>query len=136
MCDIDHFKRVNDSFGHPTGDAVLVRVGQLVRGNLRPTDFAARIGGEEFALIFPQTSLPGAISAAERLREAIASAPFDYDGRPLPQVTVSLGLAELERAANSQQFLARADEALYRAKRSGRNRTLWSGGDASGDGGM
>ena len=136
IMDIDHFKRVNDTFGHPTGDAVLVRVGRLVRGNLRPTDFAARIGGEEFALIFPQTSLPGAIRAAERLREAIASAPFEYDGHPLPQVTVSLGLAALEQTANSQQLLARADEALYRAKRSGRNRTLWSGGDASGDGGI
>jgi diguanylate cyclase (GGDEF)-like protein len=55
--DIDHFKRVNDSFGHPAGDAVLVQVGQPVRGNLRPTDFAARMGGEEFALIFPQTSV-------------------------------------------------------------------------------
>ena len=130
IMDVDHFKRVNDSFGHPAGDAVLVRVGQLVRGNLRPTDFAARIGGEEFALIFPQTSLPGAIRAAERLREAIASASFDYDGRPLPQVTVSLGLVAMEQAANSQQLLAQADEALYRAKQSGRNRTQWVGRDA------
>jgi len=113
---------------------VLVRIGQLVRGKLRPTDFAARIGGEEFALIFPQTSLPGAIRAAERLREAIASASFDYDGRPLPQVTVSLGLVALERAADSRQLLAAADEALYRAKQSGRNQTQWSGRDASGDG--
>jgi diguanylate cyclase (GGDEF)-like protein len=94
------------------------------------------MGGEEFALIFPQTSLPGAISAAERLREAIASASFDYDGHPLPQVTVSLGLVALERAANSQQLLAQADDALYRAKRSGRNRIQWSGRDASGDGGI
>jgi len=134
IMDVDHFKRVNDSFGHPAGDAVLVRIGQLVRGKLRPTDFAARIGGEEFALIFPRTSLPGAIRAAERLREAIASASFDYDGRPLPQVTVSLGLVALERAADSRQLLAAADEALYRAKQSGRNQTQWSGRDASGDG--
>jgi diguanylate cyclase (GGDEF)-like protein len=134
IMDVDHFKRVNDSFGHPAGDAVLVRIGQLVRGNLRPTDFAARIGGEEFALIFPQTSLPGAIRAAERLREAIASGSFDHEGRPLPQVTVSLGLVALERAADSRQLLAAADEALYRAKQSGRNRTQWSGRDASGDG--
>jgi diguanylate cyclase (GGDEF)-like protein len=134
IMDVDHFKRVNDSFGHPAGDAVLVRVGQLVRGNLRPADFAARMGGEEFALIFPQTSQPGAIRAAERLREAIASTSFDFDGRALPQVTVSLGLVALERSANSGELLAQADEALYRAKQSGRNRTLWFGHDASGDG--
>jgi diguanylate cyclase (GGDEF)-like protein len=92
----------------------------------------AHLGGEEFALIFPQTSLPGAIRAAERLREAIASASFEYDGRPLPQVTVSLGLVALERASNSQELLAQADEALYRAKQSGRNRLEWLGRDASG----
>ncbi len=129
MMDVDHFKGVNDAFGHAAGDAVLVEVGRLVRGNLRPADFAARIGGEEFALIFPQTSLPGAISAAERLREAIACTAFEYDGRLLPQVTVSLGLVELERAANPWELLAQADAALYAAKRSGRNRTEWPGRD-------
>jgi len=133
MMDIDHFKRVNDSFGHAAGDAVLLQVGRLVRGNLRPSDFAARVGGEEFALIFPQTSLPGAISAAERLREAIAGAAFDYEGRPLPQVTVSLGLVELERSADSQKLLAQADVALYAAKQAGRNRTEWPKRHASGE---
>ena len=124
IMDIDHFKRVNDGFGHPAGDAVLTRVAQLVRDNLRPTDFAARMGGEEFALIFCQTPRPGAVRAAERLREAIACAPFDYKGHGLPQVTVSLGVAELERTADPGQLLARADEMLYRAKEAGRNRTL------------
>jgi diguanylate cyclase (GGDEF)-like protein len=132
VMDIDHFKRINDTFGHPAGDAVLEQVGQLVRGKLRPTDFAARIGGEEFALVFSQTSLPGAIRAAERLREAIYSTSFAFDGRPLPQLTVSLGLVALERAANSRELLAQADEALYRAKQSGRNRLEWLGRDASG----
>ena len=127
MMDIDHFKQVNDGYGHAAGDAVLLQVGRLVRANLRPVDFAARIGGEEFALIFPQTSMPGAISAVERLREAIASEAFDYDGRALPQVTVSLGLVELERGANSRKLLAQADDALYAAKQSGRNRTEWPG---------
>ncbi|HEY6239701.1 MAG TPA: GGDEF domain-containing protein, partial [Burkholderiales bacterium] len=116
------------------GDAVLMQVGQIVRGNLRPADFAVRIGGEEFALIFPQTALPGAIRAAERLRESIASAAFDYGGRPLSQVTVSLGLAALEGATNSPKLLAQADDALYAAKQSGRNRTEWPGRDASGRG--
>jgi diguanylate cyclase len=94
---------------------------------LRPADFAARIGGEEFVLVLPQTLLPGAVSAVERLREAIASATFDYDGHALPQVTVSLGLVALERSANSLELLARADDALYAAKQSGRNRTEWPG---------
>ncbi len=127
MMDIDHFKQINDGYGHAAGDAVLLQVGRLVRANLRPADFAARIGGEEFVLILPQTLLPGAISAVERLREAIASASFDYDGRALPQVTVSLGLVELERSANPLELLNRADDALYAAKQSGRNRTEWPG---------
>jgi diguanylate cyclase (GGDEF)-like protein len=127
IMDIDHFKRVNDSFGHAAGDAVLLQVGRIVRANLRPSDFAARIGGEEFALIFPETSVPGGISAAERLREAIAGAAFKHHGRKLPQVTVSLGLVELERGVTPRQLLARADVALYAAKQSGRNRTEWPG---------
>jgi diguanylate cyclase (GGDEF)-like protein len=127
MMDIDHFKRVNDGFGHAAGDAVLLQVGRLVRGNLRPTDLAARVGGEEFALILPQTLLPGAIRAVERLREAIAGTAFDHDGRRLPQVTVSLGLVALERGATPRQLLARADVALYAAKQGGRNRTEWPG---------
>lgn len=133
MMDIDHFKRVNDAYGHAAGDAVLLHVGRLVRANLRPVDFAARIGGEEFVLILPQTALPGAISAVERLREAIANTRFKHDARVLPQVTVSLGLVELERGVNTGQLLARADVALYAAKQSGRNRTEWPKQAASGE---
>jgi diguanylate cyclase (GGDEF)-like protein len=125
MMDIDHFKQVNDAYGHAAGDAVLLQVGRLARANLRPADFAARIGGEEFVLVFPQTSMPGAISAAERLREAIAGATFGYERRPLPQVTVSLGLVALEPGANAGKLLAQADVALYAAKQAGRNRTEW-----------
>ena len=134
IMDVDHFKQVNDTFGHSAGDAVLMQVGRLVRDKLRPADYAARIGGEEFALVFPQTSLAGAIIAAERLREAIAGTAFDHNARLLPRVTVSLGLAELERAANSLELLAQADEALYAAKRTGRNRTEWQGREATGEG--
>jgi diguanylate cyclase len=104
---------------------VLLQVGRIVRANLRPSDFAARIGGEEFALVLPETSMQGAISAAERLREAIAGAAFKHHGRKLPQVTVSLGLVALERGVTPAQLLARADVALYAAKQSGRNRTEW-----------
>lgn len=127
MMDIDHFKRVNDNFGHAAGDEVLLQVGRLVRGNLRPTDFAARVGGEEFALILPHALLPGAISAVERLRKQIAGTAFDHDGCRLPQVTVSLGLVALEPGVDPEQLLARADVALYAAKQSGRNRTEWPG---------
>jgi len=133
MMDIDHFKNVNDSFGHAAGDDVLLQVGRIVRANLRPSDFAARIGGEEFALVLPDTSMQGAISAAERLREAIAGAAFKHHGRKLPQVTVSLGLVELERGVTPGQLLARADVALYAAKQSGRNRTEWPKRAASGE---
>jgi len=133
MMDIDHFKQVNDAYGHAAGDAVLLQVGRLVRANLRPADSAARIGGEEFVLILPQTLLPGAISAVERLREAIAGAAFRYERRLLPQVTVSLGLVSLEAHANAGKLLAQADVALYAAKQSGRNRTEWSKRVASGE---
>jgi diguanylate cyclase (GGDEF)-like protein len=127
MMDIDHFKRVNDRFGHAAGDAVLLQVGHVVRGNLRPTDLAARVGGEEFVLILPHTLLPGAIGAVERLRETIAGTAFDHEGRRLLQVTVSLGLVALERDATPERLLARADVALYAAKQGGRNRTEWPG---------
>jgi diguanylate cyclase (GGDEF)-like protein len=125
MMDIDHFKQINDNYGHAAGDDVLLQIGRLVRDNLRPADSAARIGGEEFVLILPHTLLPGAISAVERLREAIAGAAFKHHGRKLPQVTVSLGLVELERGETPGQLLARADVALYAAKQAGRNRTEW-----------
>jgi len=125
IMDIDHFKQVNDTYGHAAGDDVLLQIGRLVRANLRPEDSAARIGGEEFVLILPHTLLPGAISAVERLREAIAGAAFKHHGRKLPQVTVSLGLVEVERGETPEQLLARADVALYAAKQSGRNRTEW-----------
>ena len=127
IADIDHFKRINDDLGHAAGDAALVAVAQVIRTSLRPTDFAARMGGEEFALIFPDTALGGAITAAERLREAVASVQVDYKGAALRRITVSLGLAALEQGADAQSLLAQADQALYRAKRSGRDRVDWPG---------
>ena len=122
IMDIDHFKRINDDLGHAAGDAALVAVAQVIGSSLRPTDFAARMGGEEFALIFPDTALAGALSAAERLREAVASAQVDYRGTALPRITVSIGLAALEQGADTHGLLVQADQALYRAKRSGRDR--------------
>lgn len=123
VLDVDHFKRVNDNFGHPAGDAVLVTVGRLLREKLRPTDLVARLGGEEFVLIFPQTPVWGAVRAAERLRCAIAEEPMLFEGNRLPNITVSVGITVLGAVADAQQLLAEADQALYQAKHLGRDRT-------------
>jgi diguanylate cyclase len=123
VVDVDHFKRINDQHGHPTGDQVLIQVARTLRGKLRPTDFVARFGGEEFVVIFPSTPLNGAKIAAERLREAIAKAEFKArDGSDLPRVTISLGLSALGPDQDVAALLERADKCLYAAKNNGRNR--------------
>jgi diguanylate cyclase (GGDEF)-like protein len=123
ILDVDHFKRINDGFGHPAGDAVLIEIGRLLRDKLRPTDLVARFGGEEFVVILPQTSLWGGVRAAERLRLAVAAAEMVFDGNKLPRVTVSLGVAALGSVADAQLLLADADRALYQAKQLGRDQT-------------
>jgi diguanylate cyclase (GGDEF)-like protein len=124
VLDVDHFKRINDTFGHPAGDSVLAAVGRLIGQKLRPTDLVARFGGEEFVLLLPHTALPGGVRAAERLREAIAVAPMSHGGDALPGITVSMGVAALGPSiADPAQLLALADRALYVAKTSGRNQT-------------
>ncbi len=123
VLDVDHFKRVNDRFGHPAGDSVLAEVAVLLREKVRPTDLIARFGGEEFVVIFPQTPMWGALRAAERVREAIAAAPMQHEGVALPAVTVSLGVSALGTLADPRKLLAEADQALYQAKSMGRNRT-------------
>ncbi len=127
VLDIDHFKRMNDTFGHQAGDIVLASVARALAAQLRPTDLLARFGGEEFVAIFPGTTIEGAIAAAERLRRAVAAQTFEnLDGKPLPSVTISIGLATLAAEGASQGdvpgLLAAADAALYRAKAGGRNR--------------
>jgi diguanylate cyclase (GGDEF)-like protein len=123
VVDVDHFKRVNDQHGHQTGDRVLIEVARTLRGKLRPTDFVARFGGEEFVVIFPSTPLSGARIAAERLREAIGKAEFKArDGSDLPRVTISLGLAALGPDQDIAALLERADQCLYQAKNNGRDR--------------
>jgi diguanylate cyclase (GGDEF)-like protein len=122
MIDIDHFKRVNDQYGHPGGDVVLRGVAQLLSEQLRATDLAGRYGGEEMAVAM-QADLPGARLVAERYRQAVEEAVFQSpDGRDV-QVTVSIGIGELEEGMESaDQVLEHADRALYRAKDGGRNR--------------
>ncbi|MGB2711804.1 MAG: diguanylate cyclase [Conexibacter sp.] len=119
--DVDHFKEVNDRSGHQVGDAVLQRVAQLLNDGKRQIDLAARVGGEEFALVLPDTDAQGAFVLAERLREALRAA-FTQDTVP---ITISFGIASFPaHAETAASLLHAADEALYAAKESGRNRTV------------
>ena len=120
MLDIDHFKRINDEFGHTVGDSVLVLVATVLQDSIRKTDTVGRWGGEEFLIILPQTNQEQALAVAEKIRQAIASAHFAIAGL----VTASLGVTSLSEGDNEQQFLTRADAALYRAKEAGRNRVV------------
>jgi diguanylate cyclase (GGDEF)-like protein len=118
LLDLDHFKRVNDEYGHPVGDAVLRIVASRVLQTLRITDAAARWGGEEILLVLPDAALPAARMVVDRVRLAIAQAPPGE----LPAVTVSAGVAEIGPDDESwRPVVARADEKLYQAKAEGRN---------------
>jgi diguanylate cyclase (GGDEF)-like protein len=119
MADLDHFKSVNDSYGHEIGDKVLAAFGQLLRRRIRAGDTAARFGGEEFVVLMPETDLANAVLIAERVREALAGCLI----APLPgPVTASFGVAELAAGEPARSLLSRADKALYEAKHTGRNR--------------
>lgn len=120
MLDVDHFKQINDRFGHATGDRALVEVADRLRQGLRDTDIPARWGGEEFAVILPDTDLSGARVSGERLRRQIAQTPFPQVGT----VTISVGVARLEPNDNVDSLLKRADDALYQAKHNGRNQVV------------
>jgi diguanylate cyclase (GGDEF)-like protein len=121
MLDIDRFKRVNDENGHACGDRVLAHLGQILATHERRGDTAFRIGGEEFAVLAPHTSIVQGRAAAERLRLAIESAPLLSEERPIA-ITVSFGVAALRPEDDGASLAKRADEALYLAKRTGRNR--------------
>ncbi|MGW8391602.1 GGDEF domain-containing protein [Pseudoduganella sp. HUAS MS19] len=122
LLDIDHFKQINDRFGHPAGDKLLQVIAQACQTNARNVDLPGRLGGEEFALLMPETSAVAARLAAERLRRAIAAITPELSGVP-HQVTASFGVAALRsHDASMEGLLVRADAALYRAKNGGRNR--------------
>ena len=124
MADLDHFKNVNDKYGHPAGDAVLRGVADILRQKLRAPDVAGRYGGEELLVILPQTDQDGARQVAERWREAVESATFRSPDGQSVGVTVSIGVATFDPAhASPEDLVAAADTALYRAKNGGRNRT-------------
>jgi len=120
--DLDRFKRLNDQYGHPAGDDVLRVVAQVLQGVARETDLVARHGGEEFALVLPQTDETGALMAAERCAEAIRAAEIQHDGQTL-RVTASFGVSTFDQAMhhNSDGLLEAADRAVYAAKRAGRD---------------
>lgn len=121
VLDIDHFKRINDDYGHLAGDKVLkIIAGELFK-RLRKTDFIARFGGEEFVLLIPSTPMEGGLTLLDTLRAAIESCPFHFKGERVT-ITLSGGISAFSAAERSEQVFERADQALYRAKRSGRNR--------------
>lgn len=119
LFDLDHFKRINDEYGHDAGDSVLMAIGEAVKDHLRPYDYAARMGGEEFCIVLPGADLAAAESVAERLRLAVESRVVE----PLPKgrITCSFGVAQARPSERLQELLLRADAALYTAKDRGRN---------------
>jgi two-component system, cell cycle response regulator len=123
LFDIDHFKQINDTAGHLAGDTVLRQLGALLEDAVRKVDIVARYGGEEFIAILPETSSEGAVIFAERLRERISNHAFDIGAGRIVRLTVSIGIATFPSAgvASTEDLIARADEALYRAKAAGRN---------------
>jgi len=130
FADIDHFKSVNDNYGHQAGDHALKIVAGSLKNELRDSDNIARYGGEEFVIILPETNTDDALKVSERLREKIKSIKMSYNGNSI-NVTMSFGVATLpnNQKVSSDKFIKMADEALYRAKGQGRNRSCVFGID-------
>lgn len=124
VCDIDHFKTINDSCGHVDGDAVLVKVAELLREQLRRSDEAARFGGEEFVMLLSNVEREDALELVERVRRAVEETRFDGRSLGRRRITASFGIAEYQAGEALEDTIRRADTMLYAAKRSGRNRTL------------
>jgi two-component system cell cycle response regulator len=125
IADIDHFKQVNDTYGHDGGDVVLREFSARMQRNTRGIDLACRLGGEEFLVIMPDTDIARAYQVGERMRACIAADPFPVNVETRIRVTASVGLATLERTDDTiETIIKRADNALYAAKRRGRNRVV------------
>jgi len=122
MCDIDHFKRINDTYGHAAGDVVIKQVAQAVKKNLRETDLAGRYGGEEFAVLLVDTTADQALYFAERLRKTVENLQMEFN-QQLLRATISVGIAQFEpQMQDHRQWLEFADKALYTSKAEGRNK--------------
>jgi diguanylate cyclase (GGDEF)-like protein len=119
MVDIDHFKKVNDSYGHPVGDIVLRQIADILRDSARSMDFVTRYGGEEFVMLLPESPLDMARNVAERIRQRVEGQSFGQITHP---ITISLGVAQWREEEDAEQLLARVDTALYQSKQQGRNR--------------
>ena len=123
MLDLDHFKQVNDNYGHQIGDIVLQQVAQMLKSSLRRTDFLARYGGEEFVVLAPQTPAERALILGERLRQVISESPIPIADNLQIHITISVGIAVFpDHAQNENELISAADTALYKAKQMGRNR--------------
>lgn len=124
MLDIDHFKRINDGFGHPVGDQAITAMAAACAGAIRTIDTLGRLGGEEFAILLPDTEPAAALEVAERIRLAVAAIVIATDKGPV-RFTTSIGIARINEAdASVEALLSRADAALYAAKNGGRNRVV------------
>lgn len=123
MADVDHFKQVNDTYGHDHGDAVLIEISGLIKNSLRGTDIVARWGGEEFLVLLPKTNIEQATSVAESIRETIANKPIHHDGVE-HKVTLTLGIASYSANSSFEETIQLADKALYEGKEQGRNRVI------------
>lgn len=126
VCDVDHFKKINDTYGHKAGDRALMAIVKTIQFHLRETDFLARVGGEEFVVLLCDTTLEDCATVAEKLRKSVEMSEFVYQGTPVP-VTISGGFAQFQPGDTVDEVYQRADKALYRAKRNGRNRFVADG---------
>jgi diguanylate cyclase (GGDEF)-like protein len=125
MFDVDHFKKVNDTFGHPAGDHVLRTLAQIVLSKVRAEDIVARVGGEEFAILLRDSATDAAVHCAERVRAAVQAASIVFDGKRIP-ITISIGVGTLAPGQHltPAQLVALADQRLYQAKQTGRNKVV------------
>jgi len=125
MVDVDHFKHVNDTYGHPAGDMVLHQLGQILKNKTRSFDIVSRNGGEEFSVILPDCPNARAFEIAERIRLAVKDHPFPISNKETIYITVSIGVSTYpEKVAKAEQIIKLADQSLYKAKQTGRNRTV------------
>jgi len=123
MADLDYFKKINDTFGHLAGDEALKHFVNIIKRNLRKSDYVFRIGGEEFLILLPNTELKDAVEIVERIRKDLEENSLHYDGKEI-KITASFGLAEVDKEKYINEIIKKADEKLYKAKESGRNKVV------------